>query len=119
MLVNHVNFTGRNNLTVQLSEDDGKTWSEGLLLDERNQVSYPDAKEAEDGFIYITYDRERGCAKKSLEEAQADAREILMAKVTEEDILAGKPVNEGSKLKQVINKLGEYKGNAVNLTWHK
>ena len=119
MLVNHVNFTGRNNLTVQLSDDDGKTWSKGLLLDERNQVSYPDAKEADDGYIYITYDRERGVAKKSLEEAQADAREILYAKVTEEDILAGKLVSEGSKLKQIINKLGAYTGNAADEKWHK
>lgn len=117
MLVNHLNFTGRNNLAVQLSDDDGKTWSTGLLLDERDQVSYPDAKEADDGYIYITYDRERGCGKASLAEAQADAREILMAKVTEADILAGTLVSEGSKLKQIINKLGAYSGDPADLKW--
>lgn len=119
MLVNHVNFTGRNNLTVQLSGDDGKTWSAGLLLDERSQVSYPDAKEADDGYIYIIYDRERGCAKKSLEEAQADAREILLAKVTEEDILRGEVVSESGKLKLIVNKLGKYQGNIADLKWRK
>ena len=114
MLVNHLNFTGRNNLSVQLSDDEGKTWSKGLLLDERDQVSYPDAKEADNGYIYITYDRERGGYKKNLNEALSSAREILMAKITEEDILAGKLVSEGSKLKQIINKLGDYLGDDKN-----
>ena len=114
LLVNHVNFQGRNNLTVQLSEDDGKTWNCGLLLDGRNDVSYPDVKEAEDGFIYIVYDRERGGYKSNLEEAMESAREILYAKVTEVDILAGELVNEGSKLKQIINKLGMYLGENKN-----
>ena len=52
-----------------------------LLLDERNEVSYPDAKEADDGFIYVTYDHER-----------VTEREILMARFTEEDIIKGKPL---------------------------
>ncbi len=45
-----------------LSEDDGATWKYSLMIDERDDVSYPDAKEADDGYIYITYDRERGSA---------------------------------------------------------
>jgi len=110
LLVNHNKFTKRNNLTAMLSDDDGKTWSEGLLLDERNDVSYPDVKEADDGFLYIVYDRERGGYKKHYSEAIAEAREFLYAKVTEEDILAGKLINADSSLKNVLNKLGAYHG---------
>lgn len=114
MLINHYNYTGRNNLTVFLSDDDGRTWSHQLLLDERGDVSYPDAKEADDGYIYIVYDRERGSFKKTLEEAYSCAREILMAKITEEDIIAGKIVNKGSETKTVVSKLGKYKDEDTN-----
>ena len=107
LLINHHNFKGRNNLTAFLSEDDGKTWPYSLLLDERNQVSYPDAMEADNGFIYITYDRERGCFKDSLAAVYADAREILTCKIKEADIIAGQLVTEGSCLKNVISKLGQ------------
>ena len=44
-------WKGRSHLSALLSEDDGQTWPYSLLLDERNEVSYPDAKEADDGFI--------------------------------------------------------------------
>ena len=106
LLINHVDFTGRNNLTALLSDDDGKTFPHALLLDARNLVSYPDAMEAEDGYIYITYDRERGYPKTSLAEAYACAREILTARITEEDILHGSIVNPGSYLRNVVSKLG-------------
>ncbi len=105
LLINHVNYTGRNNLTALLSEDDGKTFPYSLLLDERNQVSYPDAMECDDGYIYITYDRERGAFLHSLEEAYTCAREILTAKITEEDILRGSLTSPGSFLKNVVCKL--------------
>jgi len=100
LLVNHVNFGGldklykeRSNLTAFLSEDDGKTWQGGLLLDERSGVSYPDAVEAPDGFIHLIYDYNR-----------YTDREILLARFTEADILAGAPVTDGTNLKRVINK---------------
>ena len=93
LLVNHYNFQRRNNLTAMLSEDEGKTWKGFLLLDERQDVSYPDCTEDASGNLYIVYDRERYGAK-----------EILMAKVNEEDILAGAVVTEGSYLKRVINR---------------
>lgn len=109
LLINHVNFTKRNNLMALLSDDDGKTWSKGLMLDERSSVAYPDAKEADDGYIYITYDRDRGAFKKSLEEALSCEREILIARVTEGDILAGECQDPGSYLKQVVSKLGAYR----------
>jgi hypothetical protein len=92
-----------------LSEDDGESFPYKLLLDERSNVSYPDAKEADDGFIYITYDRERGGFKNNLDEVYACAREILFAKITEEDIIRGE-LGEGSRLRQVVSRLGKYEG---------
>ena len=94
LLVNHYKFTGRSHLTARLSTDDGATWNDGLLLDERGGVSYPDGVQDKDGLIWITYDRDRN-----------GAGEILLAKVREEDVLAGKNVSGAVALKQVINKL--------------
>ena len=45
-MINHKDFTGRNNLTAFLSEDGGKTWPYTLLLDARSGVSYPDVIES-------------------------------------------------------------------------
>ena len=104
LLINHYNFTGRNNLTALLSDDDGKTFKYSLLLDERDNSSYPDATITSDGQIYITYDRERGAFKESYQEIMSSAREILLAKITEEDIIAGKLVDSGSYLKRIISK---------------
>ncbi|MBQ9735638.1 MAG: exo-alpha-sialidase [Clostridia bacterium] len=106
LLLNHVNFTGRNNLTALLSEDDGETFPHALLFDERAAVTYPDADEDEAGNIYITYDRERGAFAASLAQVYECEREILVARVTERDILAGELVTEGSYLKRVVSKLG-------------
>ena len=114
LLINHHNFTGRNNLTAMLSEDEGKTWAYKLVLDERNQVSYPDAAESDDGYIYITYDRERGAFLKSINEVYSSAREILVARITEDDIINGSLINAGSKLKIVASKLGKYIREAEN-----
>ena len=105
LLINHTHFTGRNNLTALLSEDDGKSFPYSLMLDERNAVSYPDVTE-KDGFLYIVYDRERGCNRKSLEEAYAAAREVLVAKITENDILCRRLQSENSYLRRVVSKLG-------------
>ena len=117
LLINHCDYSysktnpqGRNNLMALLSDDDCKTWKYKLMLDERDCVSYPDATETEDGFIYVTYDRERGCGKKKIEDAYAEAREILYAKITEEDIMSGEIINPDSKLKCVISRLGKYEG---------
>ncbi|MBC8544164.1 exo-alpha-sialidase [Bianquea renquensis] len=109
LLVNHHHFQGRNNLTALLSQDDGKTWDSHLLLDERSSVSYPDVTER-DGYLYITYDRERGAAYNPTISPETSAREILFAKITEADILAGSLVHTGSFLKRIISKLGDYDG---------
>lgn len=108
LLINHVDFKWRNNLTALLSEDDGRTWKYRLLLDGRDNVSYPDAVEGEDGYIHIVYDRERGSFQGAMKDVYRQAREILYARITEEDIMAGELVNEGSRLKCVVSKLGEY-----------
>ena len=94
LMIYHHNFTGRNNLTARVSGNDGITWRGGLLLDERTDVSYPDAVQDESGLIYVIYDRERYKAK-----------EILMARFTEKDILEGKCISEDAKLKIIVDKL--------------
>jgi hypothetical protein len=46
-------------MTAFLSDDEGKTWRGGLLLDERSSVSYPDGFEKPDRLIHILYDWNR------------------------------------------------------------
>lgn len=69
--------TTRSHMMAFISKDEGKTWSRGLLLDERALVSYPDGQQTEDGTIYITYDHNR-----------YTDQEIYITSFTEEDILA-------------------------------
>lgn len=111
LMVNHHKFSkpgplnpGRDHLTAQLSTDDGATWCEGLLLDERGGtrfpngvpggVSYPDGVQDKDGLIWIAYDRDRN-----------GPGEILLARFREEDVVAGKHVSGAVSLKQVVNRL--------------
>lgn len=49
-----------------LSDNEGKTWSRGLLLDERPGVSYPDGQQDGDGEIYMIYDYDRRGEQKIL-----------------------------------------------------
>lgn len=85
--------SGRVGLSAWLSDDEGKTWHGGLLLDERKGVSYPDGFQAPDGTIYISYDRNR-----------ATDGEILMARFTESDVRAGKVSGPKSKLKMLVSR---------------
>ncbi len=98
ILVNHARSDARSHLTAWLSEDDGHTWLGGLLIDERPGVSYPDGVEAPDGSLFIIYDHNRGDPW-----ALARDREILLAVIHEEDILAGQLLNPGSRLRVRIN----------------
>ena len=82
----------RTNLTAFISKDDGKTWEGGLLLDEREFVSYPDGQEY-DGNIYVIYDRDR-----------KGKGEILLAKFTEKDVWAKSILGNGY-LQKTITKL--------------
>lgn len=85
-------YTGRRELTAFLSEDEGATWIGGLVLDERFPVTYPDGtQDAATGWIYISYDFER-----------ETSGQILLARFREEDVLAGKVVSPGSRLKTTI-----------------
>ena len=84
---------GRSKLKAFLSEDDGRTWIGGLMLDERKGVSYPDGVQAPDGTIYISYDRNR-----------ATDGEILLARFTERDVREGRLVGPKSKLRILISR---------------
>jgi predicted neuraminidase len=90
LLVKHHNTDVRERLTALLS-DDGKTWSGGLVLDERGRISYPDGVQAEDGRVFIIYDRNR-----------TTDRQILMAVFTEADVMAGEP-DERTRLRIPIS----------------
>jgi predicted neuraminidase len=102
LLVNHFRFKGRSHLTAQVSLDDGKSWGEGLLLDERSGVSYPDAVEARDGLITVVYDRDRG-----------GAGEILLATFTEKDVRAGRDVSGRVRLRQMVDHLEPWDAKAA------
>lgn len=98
LLIKHgkdfVNRTGRWDLTAFLSEDDGKSWQGGLLLDERRDgtgVSYPDIAQAPDGTLYVHYDHGR-----------TTHAEILFARFRDDDVLAEKLVSEGAALKNIV-----------------
>ena len=97
LVVNHHGFTKRNNLTALLSYDDGATFPYTLLLDERDQVSYPSGNVGEDGRVTLAYDRER-----------TGAREILLASFTEEDVRRGS-LGDGSFTKKIVS-VGGKKG---------
>ena len=86
----------REKMCAYLSEDGGTNWKGPLVLDERNGVAYPDAFQFPDGAIGLTYDRGRGTAA-----------EILFARFTEMDVLAGRLVTSSSFLKSVVTTHGE------------
>lgn len=81
--------TRRSHLMAFISQDDGYSWSDGLLLDERPGVSYPDGQQTSDGTIYITYDYNR-----------TREQNILVTSFTEDDILTG----TDSKVLEVFNR---------------
>ncbi len=84
---------GRVQLSAWLSDNDGESWEGGLVLDGRKGISYPDGFQAPDGSICISYDRNR-----------STDGEILMARFTEEDVLAKEFRGPRSKAKILISK---------------
>lgn len=83
----------RRELRAFVSTDDGKTWQGDLVVDARTQgLSYPDGDVAADGSVYIVYDYDR-----------TGAQELLVARVTEADVLAGKLVSPGSFLRRIAS----------------
>lgn len=92
LLINNHDAKARINLTAFLSEDDARTWKYSLLLDARN-TSYPDVALGKDGEIYVIHDRGR-CSFK----------EILLSRITEDDIIAGKLVSDDSFQNTIVSK---------------
>jgi predicted neuraminidase len=97
LLVNHYRFQRRSHLTAQISIDEGKTWNDGLLLDERPDVSYPDGVQTKDGSITIAYDRDR-----------KGAGEILLATFQEKDVRAGRNVSGKVQLRRQVSRLAPW-----------
>ncbi len=97
----------RSYLTAYISEDDGQSWSGGLLLDQRRSVSYPDGQQTPDGTIHIIYDYSR-----------TTAREILMATFKEEDIIAGDTASESVTLRMIISKYSDVFFNSKKVFIH-
>lgn len=89
----------RTSMTAFVSEDEGKTWGGGLLLDARQGVSYPDACEDGHGRWFAIYDHGRG------DRHWPGEPEILLADFTEDDILAGKIGAKKSALRVLVDKL--------------
>lgn len=84
----------RERIAVWISDDDGKTWGSKLLLDARENVSYPNMHICLDGTVYITHDYDRYGAK-----------EAVLHKVTIKDIEAGKLVDSTSYIgRKVMSK---------------
>lgn len=94
---------GRKQMTAFLSQDEGRTWRGGLLLDERDRVAYPDGQQLSDNSVVVVYDRDR-----------LGWKEILFAKFTEADVLAGKDVSGMVSLRNVITSNNMLKGIHLN-----
>ncbi|MFP4619998.1 MAG: sialidase family protein [Bacteroidales bacterium] len=73
--------TGRSHLMAYISTDDGISWSEGLLLDQRSGVSYPDGQQTPDGNIHIIYDYNR-----------TGEQNILMTSFREDEVISGSDI---------------------------
>lgn len=98
LLVKHGGISqkiGRSHLTAFLSDNDGASWSTGLLLDERAGVSYPDGQQDASGVIHLIYDYSR-----------TGDRQILVAQFREEDILAGRPISDDCELRRTVSRVG-------------
>jgi hypothetical protein len=89
---------GRAKLMAFISDDDGQSWQGGLMLDERDDVTYPDGVQAKDGTIHIIYDHQR-----------TPLGEVLMATFREEDVRAAEIVSPKASLKQAIDRLPDTK----------
>jgi predicted neuraminidase len=76
LLINTPHPKERTTLYACLSADDGETFGEGLQLDDRTMVSYPDAVQTPDGLIQAVYDHDR-----------YGVGEIMFCSFTEQDIL--------------------------------
>lgn len=83
----------RTDLIARLSDDDGKTWYGGLLLDVRKDVCYPDAAEDANGLIHVIYERGR-----------YREREILVTGFREKDISEGRYCSKDAYFSRTVSK---------------
>lgn len=83
---------GRSHLTAFLSRDEGRTWDGGFLLEER-PCSYPFGCQADDGTVYVSYERSRW-----------NQPEVLMARFREEDVIAGRSMSDRAACRILVNK---------------
>ena len=96
LLVRHnaPDIAQRSHLSAFLSEDDGHTWSKGLMIDERGGVSYPDGVEGPDGQIHLIYDYMR-----------TNNGQILMAVFSEKDVGKG-DFSPEARQRIIVNQAG-------------
>lgn len=95
------NRTVRTRMTAYLSDDDGKSFPHRMLLCDDGQISYPSAALSEHRDIYIVYDQGRGVIGQHT---------IFLSKITEEDILAGKLIEEDSFLNSTVSRPSDQGG---------
>lgn len=91
----------RTRLTAFISDDDGSTWNDGLLLDER-ESSYPDGIQSADGAIYIIYDHQRYTLNR---DGKKGVGSVQMAVFREQDVRAGRPETSRVRFRQVVTQL--------------
>ncbi len=91
----------RDRMTAFLSEDDGMTWRYSLVLDGRNDVSYPDAFQDEDGTIYATWDKGRTiyCETRFCTFTEED---IKRGSFSEDDIQM-RPIFKGPQFNDIVS----------------
>jgi len=94
MVRNNGPGSARSHLTAFVSDDDGRTWKGGLLLEERVGASYPDGVQAADGTIYIVHDFNR-----------AGEGVIRLVVFQEADVRAGRAVSGKVSLRGEISRL--------------
>ena len=81
------NYAKRVDMTAYVSDDDGETWTGGLLL-KAGDCSYPDGDQGADGTIYVTFDNDR-----------YGRQDIFLAKFTEAEVRAGGTLKNLGKVK--------------------
>ncbi len=89
----------RERLTAWLSDDEGRSWKYKLLLDERQNVTYPNFTQLADGRIFVTYDYGRYITGQ---------KQILASVFREADIRVGKLVSKDSHSKIIINQATKF-----------
>ena len=100
LLINHqcgVPFSPvREKLTAYLSDDDGESWTAGMMIDPRTGVSYPDFTEESNGAILCVYDRDR-----------YGVGEILLAEFTPDDVRKGVLPRPPQTISALRNRTGD------------